>query len=443
MATKRAPFISKPLSAYHHREVPKEDEYLTHVGPGTPAGEYLRRFWQPVAYAHQLTDLPLRVEIMGEELVVFRDGRGEIGMLELHCPHRGTSLEFGLIEDAGIRCCYHGWLFDVAGRILDTPLEPPNSTLKHRLCHGAYPVREYNGIVFAYMGPPDKMPEFPIFDLFELPGYNMEPDPLPGDDHKPCNWLQVVDNYMDPLHEEFLHARISGLQFYDKDRNPLAELSILGEGQFVETPTGYMTLESRRVENCVWVRNIEYIWPNSICLSETPGFPPEFEPDQREIHEVPHLMEWAVPANDTNTLRFTMARVPVGGRNLRKTDPAPASVSQTGNRPYEDRQRTPGDFEALVSQRPIARHALEHLGMEDRGVTLYRTEMRKAIRGIERGEDPPGLLRWTGKPIPTYGGDTIINTPPAPTEEEDKELLLKLGRDMAKRYLKSPPNLKG
>ena len=154
-------------------------------------------------------------------------------------------------------------------------------------------------------------------------------------------------------------------------------------------------------------------------------------------------MEWAVPANDTHTLRFTMVRVPVGGTNLRKTDPAPASVSQTGNRPYEDRQRTPGDFEALVSQRPIARHALEHLGMEDRGVTLYRREMRKAIRGIGRGEDPPGPLRWTGKPIPTYGGDTILNTPPAPTEEEDKELLLKLGRDMAKRYLKSPPNLQG
>ena len=333
MATKKAPFITKPLSAYHHREVPKEDEYLTHVGPGTPAGEYLRRFWQPVAYAYQLTDLPLRVEIMGEELVVFRDGRGEIGMLELHCPHRGTSLEFGLIEDAGIRCCYHGWLFDVAGRILDTPLEPPNSTLKDRLCHGAYPVREYKGMVFAYMGPPDKMPDFPIFDLYELPGYNLEPDPLPGDDHKPCNWLQVVDNYLDPLHEEFLYARISGLQFYDKDRRPLAELAILGEGQFVETPTGYMTLESRRVEDCVWVRNIEYIWPNSICLSETPGFPPEFEPGQTEIHEVPHLMEWAVPANDTHTLRFTMVRVPVGGTNLRKTDPAPASVSQTGNGP--------------------------------------------------------------------------------------------------------------
>ena len=122
MPSKRTPFITKPLSGYYHREVPREDEYLTHVGPWTPAGEYLRRFWQPVAYTSQLTDLPLRLEIMGEELVLFRDGRGEIGLLELHCSHRGTSLEFGLIEERGIRCCYHGWLFDTVGRILDTPL---------------------------------------------------------------------------------------------------------------------------------------------------------------------------------------------------------------------------------------------------------------------------------------------------------------------------------
>ena len=272
MATKRPGFITKPLSGYHHREVPKEDDYLTHVGPGTPAGEYLRRFWQPVAYSSRLKDLPLRVEVMGEELVVFRDGRGEIGLLELHCSHRGTSLEFGLIEERGLRCCYHGWLFDTAGRILDTPLEPPNSTLKDRLCHGAYPVKEYNGIAFAYMGPPDKVPEFPAFDLFTLPGHTLEHAALPGmDDSRPCNWMQLVDNFLDPLHEEFLHARVSGVQFYDKEDKLLDELAILGQGEWVETPTGVMTLDVRRVDDCIWVRSIEYIYPNMISLSDTPA----------------------------------------------------------------------------------------------------------------------------------------------------------------------------
>ena len=442
MPSKRPPFLTKPLSGYYHREVPKEDEYLTHVGPGTPAGEYLRRFWQPIAYTEQLTDLPLRVEIMGEELVLFRDGQGEIGLLELHYSHRGTSLEFGLIEKRGIRCCYHGWLFDVAGRILETPLEPPGSTLKDRLCHGAYSLREYCGMVFAYMGPPDKLPNFPMFDLYDLPSATLESDPMPaGGDLKPCNWLQIVDNHVDPLHEEVLHARVSGLHFFDTDKNPLGELAIIGQGEFVETPVGIMTLEIRRVEDCVWVRNIEFIWPNIIVLSETQQFPPTFGPGQTEIHEVPHQIVWAVPVNDTTTLRFGFIRVPIGGENLRRTDPTIASISNMGGRTYEDQQRTPGDYEAQVSQRPIARHALEHLGVEDRGVTMMRREIRKAIQGVERGEDPPGMLQWPGDRIPTFAGDTVISAPPAPTEEADRKLVRKLARDMARRYVKNPPHL--
>ena len=162
MASTRAPFLSQKYGGYYHSQVPKEDEELTHVGPGTPAGEYLRRFWQPVCYADELGDTPVGLKILGEELVAFRDFSGRIGLVEAHCPHRGTSLEFGLVSERGIRCCYHGWLFDVDGTILETPGEPAGSTFKDRLCHGAYPTQEHCGTVFAYMGPPDKMPPFPI-----------------------------------------------------------------------------------------------------------------------------------------------------------------------------------------------------------------------------------------------------------------------------------------
>ena len=123
MAT-RAPFLTTPYGGYYHRDVPQEDAQLTRIGPGTPCGEYLRRFWQPVCFAEDLRDLPRRVTLLGEELVAFRDGRGAMGLLELHCPHRGTSLEFGLLSDRGIRCCYHGWLFDVDGTILETQANP-------------------------------------------------------------------------------------------------------------------------------------------------------------------------------------------------------------------------------------------------------------------------------------------------------------------------------
>ena len=143
--SERAPFLNTAYSAYYHRERPPEDEELTRVGPGTPCGEYLRRFWQPVILSNELGELPRRLRILGEDLVAFRDKSGAIGLLELHCPHRGTSLEFGLIGDKGIRCCYHGWLFDCDGTILETPGEPADSTLKDRLFHGAYPVHEHKG----------------------------------------------------------------------------------------------------------------------------------------------------------------------------------------------------------------------------------------------------------------------------------------------------------
>src|SRR5262245_55433664 len=135
--TTKPPFLSTSYGGYYEPDIPKEDEELTHTGPRTPCGEYLRRFWQPVALSHGLKDLPLAIKIMGEELVVFRDKRNRVGVLKLHCSHRGTSLEFGIISDQGIRCCYHGWHYDVDGKILETPGEPPDSTLKERLYHGA------------------------------------------------------------------------------------------------------------------------------------------------------------------------------------------------------------------------------------------------------------------------------------------------------------------
>src|SRR5215472_11995897 len=232
----RATFLKSPHRAYFHREVPEEDVELTQVGPGTPCGEYLRRFWQPICFLDELRELPRRVKILGEELVVFRDSSGTVGLLELHCSHRGTSLEFGLIDAKGIRCCYHGWLFAADGTILETPGEPADSTLKDRLYHGAYPVHESGGIVFAYMGPPDKKPPFPILDTYDLPGYRQIPR---APTLWQCNWLQVKENSMDPAHLAFLHT-LPGSDGFTQDFKERAEWD------WLETPVGMVYIDTRR-----------------------------------------------------------------------------------------------------------------------------------------------------------------------------------------------------
>ena len=147
---------SGPFRGYALGPTPPEDGELTRVGPRTPCGEYMRQFWLPVAMSSQLGDLPVAVRILGEDLVVFRDRGGRAGLLHRHCAHRRASLEFGRIEERGIRCCYHGWHFDIDGTILETPGEPAGSPIRHKVFQGAYPAMELKGLVFAYMGDPDR-----------------------------------------------------------------------------------------------------------------------------------------------------------------------------------------------------------------------------------------------------------------------------------------------
>src|SRR6266704_1769075 len=283
----RAPFLNAPYSAYRHRARPPVDEEFTRVGPGTQCGEYLRRFWQPVVLSGELGDLPRRLRILGEDLVAFRDKSGAIGLLELHCPHRGTSLEFGLVGDKGIRCCYHGWLFGVDGTILETPCEPADSTLKDRLCHGAYPTHEHQGILFAYLGPPDRQPPFPVYDSLARPGYRV----IPGQQYfYPCNWLQIMENTMDPAHTAFLHTIVSGAVFTN-------EFGVLPELEFVETPIGMIYVATRRVGDNIWARMVENILPNLQQVA------PIWE-DGRKEHPFsgPMMSRWIVPMDNTNTM---------------------------------------------------------------------------------------------------------------------------------------------
>src|SRR5690242_20883890 len=290
----RAPFLKTRFGGYYHRAVPQEDAERTHVGPDTPCGEYMRRFWQPVCFSDDLRDLPLRVRILGEDLVAFRDQSGAVGLLELHCPHRGMSLEFGLVGEKGIRCCYHGWLFDVDGTILETPGEPANSTLKDRLFHGAYPIHEAHGMVFAYLGPPERMPAFPSYDSLIRPGYRI----MPGQKYfYPCNWLQILENTMDAVHTAFLHTIVSGAVFTD-------EFGVLPELDFIETPVGIIYIATRRVGDNVWARMVENVLPNLQQVA------PIWENGQRpHPFSGPMMISSIVPLDDTSTMLIELRHI--------------------------------------------------------------------------------------------------------------------------------------
>jgi phenylpropionate dioxygenase-like ring-hydroxylating dioxygenase large terminal subunit len=415
----RAPFLNAKYGAYHHRGMPPDDQEMTRVGPDTPGGEYLRRFWQPVILASELGDLPKRVRILGEDLIAFRDKSGQFGLVEPYCPHRGTSLEYGLIDQKGIRCPYHGWLFNVDGQILETPGEPADSTLKDRLCHGAYPVHEHCGLVFAYMGPPDKKPPFPVFDTYDLPGYHLV---ARAPTLWPCNWLQVKENSMDPAHVAFLHT-LPGSDGFSEDFKELAEWD------WLETPVGMVYIDTRRYDDKVWVRVADFMLPN------IHQFPPNQDPvSQRNALNRPQATTWAVPLDDTHTMQIGYYRAPLG-----KNPHRGLVFGQDGNRPYEERQRVPGDWDAQVSIHDgMARHGLEHLASTDRGIIMMRNMIRRGIRAVAAGEDLDYPILKNGAALPTYSHDRVIpGIAPAATPQADRQLLREVARTVVAESVRS------
>jgi 5,5'-dehydrodivanillate O-demethylase len=181
----------------------QENELLTHVGPGTPMGELLRRYWWPVWFSEKVAKRPVPVRILGEDLVLFRKPNGAVGLIDRFCPHRGASLEFGRAEDKGLRCCYHGWVFDETGQCVEQPLEPDDSTFKSMIRIPGYPVMEVAGLVFAYMGP-KPAPAFPRYDLL----FWDDNVSIVGANEQHCNWLQRAENTIDQAHVNILHASV-------------------------------------------------------------------------------------------------------------------------------------------------------------------------------------------------------------------------------------------
>src|SRR6266545_6753662 len=194
----------------------QDNELITRSGQGTPLGKLMRRYWIPALLSEEIPAPdapPVQVRLLGEELVAFRDSNGRIGLLDEHCSHRGTSLFYGRNEECGLRCIYHGWKYNVEGTVLDTPAEPAGSTFHQRVKHPAYPTHEAGGIVFAYLGPRDKMPLFPNFEWATLPADRTYVTKCLQD----CSYLQGLEGECDSAHLDFLHRRT--LQVPDRGIN--------------------------------------------------------------------------------------------------------------------------------------------------------------------------------------------------------------------------------
>ncbi len=235
-------------SAYYLPE-PSYEADLTRVERGTPMGELLRRYWHPVGLTGDATSRPKPVRVLGEDLILFRDGAGRAGLLYPRCCHRGTTLYYGKVENRGIRCCYHGWLFDVEGHCLDMPVEPDGGgNFRRKVRQPWYPVQERYGIVFAYLGPPGRQPLLPHFwvleDLDE--GETVEADGngigTGGGRVAPCNWLQHYENVMDPLHVPILHDGFSGTQF-------VGAMGVMPEVRFEPFALGVRSYQVRKLED--------------------------------------------------------------------------------------------------------------------------------------------------------------------------------------------------
>lgn len=354
----------------------EENERLTRVGPGTPMGTLLRRYWHPVGTVVELESEPVQpVRLLGEDLVLFRDESGRLGLVGHTCPHRRVSLAYGIPQENGLRCCYHGWVINTDGRVVDMPFEPACLPLKIP----AYPVQELGGLIWAYLGP-EPAPLLPRWDFLLRDDLNrmLTITPLP------CNWLQCMDNSLDPIHFEHLHGVYGNYVMKKLGRPPM--LNVAPHRKIEFDLWEYGIYKRRLVEgqpedetNTDWTIGHPIIFPNTLAQ----GGPDQISAQIR------------VPMDDTNTMHYAIQGFrPKPGQPLRRDLPvvrAPLRYDALG-RIIGD-TILPQDELAWVAQGAITDRTTEHLVTSDKGILLYRKLLLENIQKVERGEDPMAVIR--------------------------------------------------
>jgi phthalate 4,5-dioxygenase oxygenase subunit len=385
----------------------EENEIVTRVGPGTPMGHTLRRYWLPALLAHEIAEPdgpPVRVRLLGEDLVAFRDSAGHIGLLDEFCPHRRVSLYFGRNEECGLRCIYHGWKFDVTGACTEMMNEPEENDFRHKVRVAAYPTCEIGGLIWAYLGPPETLPPLPKFAWTQVPPTHRNVTKVIEE----CNWLQALEGGIDTSHAPILHRLLSETSTrggfkpsspFVRGKAPKLEVDI--------TTYGFQYAGIRPLgESEMHIRTYQYILPfHQIRPSKSHhGF----------ATDAGHI--W-VPMDDETTMIYnwvyskTQAPLSAEDRLEAGLGNGPLHVNQTTFRSKANRannynldrtvQRTESfsgidginaqDRALQESMGPIVDRSREHLGPADKAIIQARRLLRDAVRTVAAGGVPAGV----------------------------------------------------
>jgi 5,5'-dehydrodivanillate O-demethylase len=360
----------------------EENAYLTQVGPGTPGGELLRRYWHPVAVAGELTEeKPIKaVRILGENLAVFRDTQGRYGLVAERCPHRSASLVYGRVDAEGIRCPYHGWKFDRSGHCLQQPAESQESTFKDRIRTPAYPVEKLAGLLWAYMGP-EPVPLLPRWDvLVREDGRRW----TIIDSVIDCNWLQPMENSVDPAHLFWLHGDSAHLVGYSPDYGETHD--------FIRFEYGIMkrrTTPGKKPGDPAMVDEHPLVFPSTLRHVA------RFKKDAGYRHN----LQIRVPVDDTHTQVYRVSFVPSA------TERAPADQDppfehcalKGADGRFNMTMVSAQDAMAWETQGGVTDRTQENLGASDIGVITLRKLLKEQIDIVRAGGEPMGVVRDPAK----------------------------------------------
>jgi 5,5'-dehydrodivanillate O-demethylase len=387
------------------RTTEEENATFSQVGAGTEMGEYLRCHWWAIGISDELKERPTFIRVLGEDLVLFRDGDGQPGLIGALCSHRRANLCLGIVEGNGLRCRYHGWKYDIKGNVIRTPGEPKDSTLKDNIDHLAYPVQELGGLIFAYLGP-DPAPLLPNYDF--LAGKGERYQAVIG--FADCNWLQTVENGMDPYHASYTHATT----WTDLDSGP----DFL---EFEETPYGivyhaYLPTEQKgqylRREHHLLLPGIS-VGAGGLLRGIAEGGKGGMDGGIKNLGKnarLPSSARFTTPIDDTHSIMMRVNWKPADSPfNFHRAPKPPASWFPIGVEPYREHKLARGketvlgldwpdvigtqDSVVLESMLPVVDRDNENLSEIDMGIVMFRDLLLQGIDDVKSDRDPTGVFR--------------------------------------------------